>query len=113
VESEYYPNLYDKVDAHRRLLSELQQLYPGVKVPSIFEAINYWFTLRAQSDQFSKGGTYHLTHFRHFDLDEVKDPGGIENDWLYVPTTVVDDSGVTFLAASPTHYNQDFRISIG
>lgn len=69
---------YDKngtVDVQRSKLENTKQAYPFLKVPSLFEAVAYWETLRAKGFKLNNETSYDRTYISHFDLPIVQIDG--------------------------------------
>jgi hypothetical protein len=76
----------DKASEQRNSLSKIQSLHPelGARVPSMLDAVIYWYTLRAQSVKLDDDNTY----IRHFDLEPVDSRRGPS-----IPRSYVEDDG--------------------
>ncbi len=72
-----------------RLLQELQAQSPGLqaRVPSVLDAISYWYTLRTQGVPLTNDSSEE-TYIRHFDLE-----GDAKTSLfgLSVPSSRIDD----------------------
>lgn len=67
--------MHGTVHEQREKLAELQALHPdlGLKVPSPFEAVNYWMAMRAKHlGKSNEERYYEQTLIRHFDLPETR-----------------------------------------
>jgi hypothetical protein len=74
------------------LLRERQAERPtlSARVPSLLDAVTYWYTLRAQGDKLDDSSAFDKTYIRHFDL-EPQTVGG----WQFVPCSYVDSAMVS------------------
>jgi hypothetical protein len=87
---------YGTVKEQKEQLMTLQEKTPSLRVPSVLEAVSYWFRLRPDKHKPLKGsGMGDKTYIRHFDLPDRSDGG-----WLYVPRSVVVDDGEPRLGRS-------------
>ena len=60
-----------RADDQVRLLHERQESRPElhVRVPSLLEAVTFWYSLRAGGDTLDDGSAFNRTYIRHFDLE--------------------------------------------
>lgn len=72
-------------------------------VPSVLEAIVYWFTLRESGEEL----TFDKTYIRHFDLPEKR-----VVDWSYVPLSYVYLDGGPYLDRSIAEYASYGRVAV-
>ncbi len=98
------------VETQVRMLREQQTSKPNLnlRVPSVLDAVTYWYTLRAQGDKLADSSAFDKTYIRHFDLDP-KAVGG----WACVPHSCVDVDGRPYLDYSVVEYGDDARVSVG
>ena len=108
IPSSFTPGMDGTVGEQRVKLAKLQADNPGLKVPSVFEAVTYWQTLRAQGENLVSEGTFYRTYIRHFDLPE-QHVGG----WLDVPDSYIDGVGGPYLYGSGVQYGSSARVSMG
>lgn len=97
IPSRYDGEISNKpVETQVRLLRERQASRPELhsRVPSLLDAVTYWYALRAQGDKLDDSSAYDKTYIRHFDL-EPKTVGG----WSVVPGSYVDRVGRPRLSA--------------
>lgn len=73
-------------------------------VPSVLEAICYWYTLREQGEELN----FDTTYIRHFDLPEKRFGG-----WLSVPSSYVYDVGEPNLYGSDAERGSNARLAVG
>lgn len=101
---------YGTVETQTGQLRERRVKQPKLDahVPSLLEAVTYWYSLRAQGDKLSDGSTFDKTYIRHFDLDP-KTVGG----WRVVPDSCVRDGGGPRLGGSYADYGRDVRLAVG
>lgn len=105
-----FPNKLTKgmkgtVEQQRQALKEMQAINPYLKVPSVFEAVTLWETVRAQEGSV---GDYNRTYIRHFDLDTKQVDG-----WSAVPGSYVVDLGDAGLRGSVATDDDYGRVSMG
>jgi hypothetical protein len=88
------------VDTQHERLEQIQVEQPslGMRVPSVLEAITYWYALGAK---YGSVADFNKTYIRHFDLRPVR-----IDSWPYVPGSYVDDDGEPGLGSS----NADFVV---
>lgn len=93
-----------------RLLRERQAERPNLsaRVPSLLDAVTYWYTLRAQGDKLDDSSAFDKTYIRHFDL-EPQTVGG----WRNVPNSCVDHDGRPRLSYSNAEGERDARLAVG
>jgi hypothetical protein len=101
---------YKRADEQVRLLRERQANSPELqaRVPSLLDAVTYWYSLRAQGDKLDDSSAYDRTFIRHFDLDP-KTVGG----WTVVPDSFVFNDGKPSLDRSEAGYGNDARLAVG
>lgn len=80
----------------------------GLRVPSLLDAVSYWYTLRAQGDQLKSEETFDKTYIRHFDLEPQRLGG-----WLRVPGSYVRGDGRPFLSYDDAEYGSRARLAVG
>ncbi len=109
IPNRWAAELNGTVEEQRTILRQLQVEYPFLKVPSVLEAITYWYTLREHGDKLSDNTAFDKNYIRHFDLPSHR----AEGDW-YVPNSGVNDSGRPGLHGSLAIYSTFcVRSSIG
>ncbi|MEO8105306.1 MAG: hypothetical protein ABI602_03125 [Candidatus Saccharibacteria bacterium] len=108
IPTTYTPGLEGPVLAQRSKFDELQATHPQLRVPSPFEAITFWATLRAQGDTLDNGDVYARTSIVHFDLPEQRSA-----EWLCVPHSYIDNRGVPHLGYLSVDFTSNGRLAIG
>lgn len=101
----------DKTAAEQvRLLRERQAERPNLsaRVPSLLDAITYWYTLRAQGDRLDDSSAFDKTYIRHFDLEPQTVDG-----WQRVPLSYVDLDGGPGLYYSDAGLGAGARLAVG
>jgi len=98
------------VETQVRMLREQQTSKPNLnlRVPSVLDAVTYWYTLRAQGDKLADSSAFDKTYIRHFDLDP-KAVGG----WSFVPRSFVNRDGGPGLDLSAVERDGVARVSVG
>lgn len=98
------------VEQQVRLLRERQTQRPELhaRVPSLLDAVTYWYSLRAQGDKLDDSSAFDKTYIRHFDL-EPKTVGR----WPYVPSSYVLQDGGPRLRYSGAGSGRDARVAVG
>lgn len=93
-----------------QLLRELQAQRPelAVRVPSLLDAVTYWYTLRAQGDRLDDISAFDKTYIRHFDLEPKTLDG-----WPRVPSSCVHDDGRPDLGYSLAENDHGARVAVG
>ncbi len=73
-----------------RLLRARQASRPELRarIPSVLDAVTYWYSLRAGGDTLDDGSAFEKTYIRHFDLEPQRLGG-----WLSVPYSCVNSHG--------------------
>jgi len=110
------PNRHDSeisgrsVEQHLQMLKERQTSHPDLhaRVPSLLDAVTYWYSLRAQGDKLDDSSAFNKTYTRHFDL-EPKTVGG----WPIVPVSFVTYDGKPGLYDSDAEYEDGARLAVG
>lgn len=99
-----------RVDAQVEQLRERRAKQPelDVRVPSVLEAVTYWYSLRAQGDKLDDSSAFDKTYIRHFDL-QPKTVGR----WRVVPFSYVDNGGRPYLRDSDADDGYDVRLAVG
>jgi hypothetical protein len=99
-----------RVDVHAELLRERQARQPGlnIHVPSMQDAVTYWYSLRAGGDKLDDDSAYDKTYIRHFDL-EPKLVGG----WSIFPRSYVYGGGKSYLNSSVADNHCGARLAVG
>lgn len=93
-----------------QMLKEQQAASPqlNLRVPSVLDAITYWYALRAQGDKLDDSSAYDKTYIRHFDLEAKR-----VDDWLFVPYSFVYVDGAPYLHDSAVGDGRDARVAVG
>lgn len=93
-----------------RMLRERQAQRPtlSVRVPSLLDAVTYWYTLRAHGDKLDDSSAFDKTYIRHFDLE----PQTVGR-WRGVPGSYVRDDGKPRLSGSDAEREFDARLAVG
>lgn len=99
-----------RVDAQVEQLRERRAKQPelDVRVPSVLEAVTYWYSLRAQGDKLDDSSAFDKTYIRHFDL-QPKSVGR----WRVVPYSFVSSDGEPYLGVSGADDDYDVRLAVG
>ncbi|OGL30731.1 hypothetical protein A3F37_03880 [Candidatus Saccharibacteria bacterium RIFCSPHIGHO2_12_FULL_41_12] len=98
------------VDDQVRMLRDRQAKQPDLhaRVPSLLDAVTYWYSLRAGGDKLADSSAFDKTYIRHFDL-EPKTVGG----WSIVPRSYVDCDGGPRLHGSGAGSQGGVRVAVG
>ncbi|HUD06024.1 MAG TPA: hypothetical protein VMR18_03895 [Candidatus Saccharimonadales bacterium] len=98
------------VETQVRMLREQQDSKPNLSlhVPSVLDAVTYWYTLRAQGDKLADSSAFDKTYIRHFDLD----PKAVGR-WSIVPDSYVYRAGRPYLHDSNVDAGRDARVAVG
>ncbi len=101
---------YGRVDTQVEQLRERRAKQPelDVRVPSVLEAVTYWYSLRAQGDKLDDNSAYDKTYIRHIDL-RWKTVGGRP----VVPSSYVNAGGEPGLDGSDAGGELDVRLAVG
>lgn len=101
---------YTSVTGQVRLLRERQASRPelSARVPSLLDAVTYWYSLRAGGDKLDDSSAFDKTYIRHFDL-EPKTVGG----WLICPYSYVYIDGRPNLSGSYAGNGNVARLAVG
>lgn len=99
-----------RVDSQVEQLRERRAKQPelDVRVPSVLEAVTYWYTLRAQGDKLDDSSAYDKTYIRHIELE----PKTVVR-WPFVPYSYVSGGGKPYLSDSNADDENDVRLSVG
>jgi hypothetical protein len=99
------------VETQVHLLRERQANRPELhsRVPSLLDAVTYWYTLRAQGDKLDASRAFDKTYIRHFDLE----PKTTVGRWPIVPRSYVHSDGGPRLYDSPAENESDARLAVG
>ena len=91
-------------------LAERQANQPNldVRVPSVLDAVTYWYSLRAQGDKLGDDSAFDKTYIRHIDLE----PKSVDG-WSIVPLSYVYDGGKPRLYYSDVDDDFDVRLALG
>jgi hypothetical protein len=103
----YNPEIGGKVVAQREKLSELKEKNNNLKIPSVFDMITYWNTLRSNGDLLSDDAVFTRTYVCHIDLPEQYFGGN-----LGIPSTCVNSDGRPLLSYSDISSNSRTRVSV-
>ena len=95
------------VDTQRERLEQIQAEQPslGMRVPSVLEAITYWYALRAKDGSVAD---FDKTYIRHFDLRPV-----LIGSWPDVPYSYVNGHGKPCLSCSDAEGDNGARVLVG
>ncbi len=104
----FNPEIEGKVVEQRQKLTELQEKNCNLKVPSVFDMITYWNTLRCNGDLLSDDTIFARTYVCHIDLPEQYFGGK-----LGIPSTCVNGDGRPLLSYSDINSNSRTRVSVG
>lgn len=98
------------VETQVRMLREQQTGKPNLnlRVPSVLDAVTYWYTLRAQGDKLADSSAFDKTYIRHFDLEPKAVAG-----WSFVPYSYVLYGGTPSLYRSGVEDDDGARVSVG
>lgn len=98
---------YNTAEAQQTILNQLQAQQPnlGLRVPSVLEAITYWYTLQSKN---GSAANFDLTDIIHFDLKPVR-----IGSWLLVPVSYVYDDGKPYLYDSGAGIDGAARVLVG
>jgi len=110
------PNRHDSeisgrsVEQHLQMLKERQTSHPDLhaRVPSLLDAVTYWYSLRAQGDKLDDSSAVNKTYTRHFDLE----PKTVRR-WPVVPRSYVSVGGEPRLGGLDAEYGYDARLAVG
>lgn len=111
IPSRYDSEISNKpVETQVRLLRERQAQRPelAARVPSLLDAVTYWYTLRVQGDKLDDSSAFDKTYIRHFDLE----PQTV-GSWRYVPSSCVDYGGEPVLGDSFAEVVVGARLVVG
>ena len=99
-----------QVSEQVRLLRERQASRPelSARVPSLLDAVTYWYSLRAGGDKLDDSSAFDKTYIRHFDL-EPKTVGR----WPLVPRSCVHRDGRPSLNSSDADVEYEARLAVG
>lgn len=99
------------VEDQMGLLRERQANRPELqaRVPSLLDAVTYWYSLRAQGDKLDDSSAFDKTYIRHFDLEPKTVDG-----WTIVPFSYVWRAvGKPLLYDSDAVLQPDARLAVG
>ena len=98
------------VEQQVRMLRERQASRPELqaRVPSLLDAVTYWYTLRAQGDKLDDNSAFDKTYIRHFDLE----PKTVDR-WPVVPDSCVGNVGYPSLLRSSAEREDVARLAVG
>jgi len=101
---------YGTVDSHVERLREIQAKLPelNIDVPTMLDAVTYWYNLRAQGDRLNDTSTFDKTYIRYFDLRPIMIDAGLP----FVPAFFVDHDGPE-LASSFVNSESNARLAVG
>ena len=105
-----FPKYYTGTTKEQRHeLLRLQIEKPFLRIPSVVEAVAYWYALQSQGEILVGPGTYEKTYIRHFDLPERRNHTN-----LFVPYTFIGNTGSPHLHESfVRNYGSSARIAVG
>lgn len=95
------------VDTQHERLEQIQVEQPslGMRVPSVLEAITYWYALGAKDGSVAD---FDKTYIRHFDLRPVRIAS-----WPLVPFSFVNGGSMPYLDRSFAAFDCDARVLVG
>lgn len=98
------------VSQQRLVLARLQAEQPALdlRVPSVLDAVTYWYALRAGGDELNDSDTFDRTYIRHFDLEPQRVDGGPR-----VPSSHVRRDGGPRLDGSNAEFDHVARLAVG
>lgn len=101
---------YKSATAQVRMLAERQAKQPdlNLQVPSLLDAVTYWYALRAGGDKLDDSSAVDKTYIRHFDLA----PKTVDR-WPIVPDSCVGNGGRPYLYNSVVDDGNRARLSVG
>ncbi len=101
---------YKSVSEQVQLLKERQARRPELnfRVPSLLDAVTYWYSLRAQGDKLDDSSAFDKTYIRHIDLEPKTVDG-----WPIVPSSCVSVDGGPSLGSSGAGREYVVRLSVG
>ena len=108
IPNKFTADMYGTAIEQRAKLAKLQVENPFLRVPSVFEDLTFWNTLRAQGDALNSGNVFDRTYIRHFDLTEQK----LDGRW-FVPGSFVNGSGRPDLYYSGAQDGSSARVLVG
>lgn len=99
-----------RADIQLEKLKQIRAESPAlnVRVPSVLDAVAYWYTLRAQGDKLDTSEAYYKTYIRHFDLPPVRTGFGPD-----VPDSCVVVDGGPDLDNSDAGDGREARVAVG
>lgn len=99
-----------RVDTQVEQLRDRRAKQPelDVRVPSVLEAVTYWYSLRAQGDKLDDSSAYDKTYIRHFDLEPKTVDG-----WSVVPSSCVNFGGGPGFGYSGADGGDVVRLAVG
>lgn len=101
---------YRPVNEQVQMLKERQARRPelNVRVPSLLDAVTYWYSLRAGGDKLDDSSAFDKTYIRQIDLE----PKTVDR-WPIVPSSYVYYGGRPNVDSSNADYGDDVRLSVG
>lgn len=98
------------VEQQLQMLKKRQTSRPELRarVPSLLDAVTYWYSLRAQGDKLDDSSAVEKTYIRHFDLEPKTVDG-----WPFVPGSYVRHGGEPSLLDSVAEVENDARLAVG
>ena len=108
IPNKYDPEMNGTALDQMKKLAELQIQTPELKVPSVLEAVSYWYTLRAQGDSLDDDSAMVKTYIRHFDLPEYY-KGYLPS----IPASGIVGNGKSYLSYADAGKTGNTRISLG
>lgn len=110
------PSNYDSdfgeqsAELQKQMLAEKRKEQPGLnlRVPSLLDAVSYWYRLRAGKANLTGSDVLDQTYIRHFDLDPIHSVG-----WSRVPRSFVYGYGEPELDRAGAGYRGGARVAVG
>jgi hypothetical protein len=101
---------YKSASEQIQLLRERQTKQPELqaRVPSLLDAVTYWYSLRAHGDTLNDTSAYDKTNIRHFDLGPIKVDG-----MSVTPSSVITRLGQATLNCLSTSAGFAARVAVG
>ena len=109
IPNHFTPGFKGRVDEQRAKLSAAQVDNPFLRVPSVFEDICYWNTIRERVGGIDDSDTC----IRHFDLSTTLEKGFLSNRGFVPDTCLNGGIGIPVMTESSYKYAADARIAIG
>lgn len=100
--------LYGRVHHQREVLADMRAAMPAHHVPSVWESVTYWQTLRERPEQLADGAAFDATYIRHFDL-----PAQQIGNFEAVPSSCGGGGGGPALGYSRVQVGSPGRVAVG